>query len=91
MSATSVVLKALRSASEHDSSDLGQNPNRTSSGTYCAVRAFLRLHKQLIVTFVIVLLKPLIINKAVQHRRRTYMVVVMIMMIKMTMMMHYYC
>jgi hypothetical protein len=91
MSATSVVLKPLLSASEHDSSNLGQNPNRTSSGTYCAVRAFLRLHKQLIVTFVIVLLKPLIINKAVQHTRRTYMVVVMIMMIKMTMMMHYYC
>ena len=62
MSATRVVLKALHSASEHDSSNLEQNPNISSSGTYRAVRAFLRFQKQLIVTFVIVLLKPLIIN-----------------------------
>ena len=65
MSATSVVLKAVRSASEHDRSNLGHNPYRDTSGTYRAARAFLRLQKQLIVTFLIVLLKPPIINEAV--------------------------
>ena len=63
MSATSVVLKAVRSASEHDRSNLEQNPYMNSSGTYRAARAFLQ--KQLIVTFVIVSLKPPIISQTV--------------------------